>query len=61
MQGTWKTVTGTYIIPTPIGYGMSTAWVGIDGDSCPAALLQTGIDLGINGDGDYVYKGMYPF
>ena len=53
MQGTYKSVTATITVPAlkPGGvlgvlpsYGAS-AWVGIDGDSCPNAILQTGIDL----------------
>lgn len=45
-------VKGTFTVPTPsAGSGSSgsescaTAWVGIDGDSCETAILQTGIDF----------------
>lgn len=49
-------VTGTIVVPTPAegasggakasleGYSAS-AWVGIDGDTCSTAILQTGIDF----------------
>ena len=33
----------------------AAVWVGIDGDSCPSAILQVGVDLGVldNGEVDY--------
>lgn len=49
-------VTGTIVVPTPSagdgsgvkvtleGYSAS-AWVGIDGDTCSTAILQTGVDF----------------
>lgn len=49
-------VTGTIVVPTPSagssggvkasleGYSAS-AWVGIDGDTCDTAILQTGVDF----------------
>lgn len=49
-------VTGTIVVPTPAegaagglkasleGYSAS-AWVGIDGDTCETAILQTGVDF----------------
>lgn len=54
MIGTgYTTVTGTFTVPTPkapSGGSASTtysasAWVGIDGDTCSSAILQTGIDF----------------
>lgn len=39
-----KSVTGTFTVPTPASAGSGSAWVGIDGDSCQTAILQTGID-----------------
>ncbi|KAJ7310581.1 acid proteinase [Mycena albidolilacea] len=55
--GTYKSVTGTFVVPTPkVPSGSSTsgtyaasAWVGIDGDTCGSAILQTGIDFTISG------------
>ncbi|KAE9392879.1 hypothetical protein BT96DRAFT_959221 [Gymnopus androsaceus JB14] len=40
---TYKAVTGTFTAPTP------DAWVGIDGDICDTAILQTGVDFCIEG------------
>lgn len=46
-------VTGTIVVPTPevpsggsslVKYAAS-AWVGIDGDTCSTAILQTGVDF----------------
>jgi hypothetical protein len=50
-QGTFKSVTGTFTVPTPtVRKGASpapaytaTAWVGIDGDTCGSAILQAGV------------------
>ncbi|ROV87030.1 hypothetical protein VSDG_10026 [Cytospora chrysosperma] len=52
----YESVTGTITVPTPsAGYGSSvkaalegycaSAWVGIDGDTCTTAILQTGVDF----------------
>ena len=49
LQGTWKSVTGTFTVPTPSGSGSASAWVGIDGDTCGTAILQTGIDFTVSG------------
>lgn len=58
MIGTgYTTVTGTFTVPTPkVPTGGSSAktysasaWVGIDGDTCSSAILQTGIDFNIKG------------
>ncbi|KAI0035573.1 aspergillopepsin [Vararia minispora EC-137] len=54
-SSTFKTVTGTFTVPTPrepsggSGTHSSSAWVGIDGDTCQTAILQTGIDFNVNG------------
>lgn len=40
----YKSVTGTFTVPTPSTTGSGSAWVGIDGDTCATAILQTGID-----------------
>ncbi|KAI0824360.1 acid proteinase [Trametes gibbosa] len=52
---TYQSVTGTFTIPTPrepsggSGTHSASAWVGIDGDTCGSAILQTGIDFTISG------------
>ncbi|KAH9940061.1 acid proteinase [Epithele typhae] len=54
-SGTFKSVTGTFTIPTPkepsggSGTHSASAWVGIDGDTCGTAILQTGIDFTVSG------------
>jgi hypothetical protein len=40
----YKSVTGSFVVPTPSTTGSGSAWVGIDGDTCDTAILQTGID-----------------
>ncbi|PMD22190.1 hypothetical protein NA56DRAFT_644908 [Hyaloscypha hepaticicola] len=40
----YTSVTGTFTVPTPSSAGSGAAWVGIDGDTCDTAILQTGID-----------------
>jgi len=40
----YKSVTGTFTVPSPSSTGSGAAWVGIDGDTCETAILQTGID-----------------
>ena len=53
----YKSVTGTITVPTPkkpTGGSSTTqyaasAWVGIDGDTCSSAILQTGVDFLIQG------------
>ncbi|KAF7973074.1 hypothetical protein HWV62_16264 [Athelia sp. TMB] len=56
--GTWKSVTGTFTVPTPSGSGSASAWVGIDGDTCGNAILQTGLDFTISG-GSVSYDAWY--
>lgn len=53
----YQSVTGTFVVPTPkepSGGSSSTtysasAWVGLDGDTCTSAILQTGIDFNVEG------------
>jgi hypothetical protein len=45
----YKSVTGTFTAPTPSTAGSGSAWVGIDGDTCDTAILQTGIDWTLSG------------
>lgn len=53
----YKSVTGTIVVPTPktpSGGSSSqqysaSAWVGIDGDTCQTAILQTGVDFTVQG------------
>jgi hypothetical protein len=48
-------VTGTFTVPTPKAPTggaaakdwSASAWVGIDGDTCSTAILQTGVDFSI--------------
>ncbi|KAK7420921.1 hypothetical protein QQX98_002485 [Neonectria punicea] len=62
----FNSVTGTVKVPKPtIPSGGNTrttyyasAWVGIDGDTCANAILQTGIDVGIQGS-TYIYEAWY--
>jgi len=43
-SGTFVAVTGTIVVPSPgAPDGSVSAWVGIDGDTCVGAILQTGI------------------
>lgn len=39
-------------------YSCASAWVGIDGDTCDTAILQTGIDFCIE-DGETFYEAWY--
>jgi hypothetical protein len=36
----------------------ASAWVGIDGDTCQTAILQTGFDIGVQGD-EYLFQAWY--
>ena len=49
-------MTGTFTVPTPSGEGSASAWVGIDGDTCDNAILQTGVDFTVSG-GSVSYDG----
>jgi hypothetical protein len=62
---TYKAVTGTFTVPTPKSTGGSgeqcaSAWVGIDGDTCETAILQTGIDFCVEG-GSTSFDAWYEF
>ncbi|CDO72003.1 hypothetical protein BN946_scf184943.g38 [Trametes cinnabarina] len=54
-SGTYKSVTATFTVPTPRepsggrGTHSASAWVGIDGDTCGSAILQTGVDFTVSG------------
>lgn len=39
-------------------YSCASAWVGIDGDTCDTAILQTGIDFCVEG-GETFYEAWY--
>lgn len=62
----YTSVTGTIVVPTPkIPPGgnsrtqySASAWVGIDGDTCESAILQTGVDFYIQG-GQVSFDGWY--
>jgi len=57
-DGTYTAVTGTFTVPTPSGDGAASAWVGIDGDTCDTAILQTGVDFTSDG-GEVSYDAWY--
>jgi len=62
----YTSVTGSIVVPTPKtpegGDGSTqyaaSAWVGIDGDTCETAILQTGVDFYIQ-DGQPSYDAWY--
>ncbi|KAF7717777.1 Aspergillopepsin-2 [Penicillium ucsense] len=62
----YKVVTGQFTVPTPKAPSgassrtqyCASAWVGIDGDTCGSAILQTGIDFCIQG-GSVSYDAWY--
>ena len=62
-QGTYTQVTATFTVPTPqlpsgeTGMHAASAWVGIDGDTCGSAILQTGLDFTVDEDGSASYDG----
>ncbi|KAG9316264.1 peptidase A4 family-domain-containing protein [Chiua virens] len=60
-DGTFTTVTGTFTVPTPSGSSGSaaSAWVGIDGDTCENAILQTGVDFTVDSNGGASYDAWY--
>ncbi|KAI1355347.1 peptidase A4 family-domain-containing protein [Xylaria sp. FL0043] len=58
----YTSVVGTIIVPTPKANGKSgsaSAWVGIDGDTCGTAILQTGLDFSITSGGSVSYDAWY--
>ncbi|KAG9316723.1 peptidase A4 family-domain-containing protein [Chiua virens] len=61
-SGTFTTVTGTFTVPAPSGSSGSaaSAWVGIDGDTCDTAILQTGIDFTVDSNGGASYDAVSP-
>jgi hypothetical protein len=54
----YKSVTGTFTVPKPSTSGSGSAWVGIDGDTCDTAILQTGVDWTKSGS-SYSYDAWY--
>jgi hypothetical protein len=51
---TFTAVSATFTVPRPTSTGgggtqAASAWVGIDGDTCESAILQTGIDFEVSG------------
>jgi hypothetical protein len=62
---TYRSVTGTFTVPNPKSTGgnseqCATAWVGIDGDTCETAILQTGVDFCVQGN-SVSFDGWYEF
>ncbi|GAP88138.1 putative acid proteinase protein [Rosellinia necatrix] len=58
----YTSVVGTITVPTPKGTGRSasaSAWVGIDGDTCGTAILQTGLDFSVSASGAVSYDAWY--
>jgi len=63
---TFNGVSASFTVPTPAvpsgkskrGTYSASAWVGIDGDTCQNAILQTGIDFTIS-DGQISYDAWY--
>ncbi len=53
-----KSVTGTFTVPSIKSDGSGAAWVGIDGDTCQSAILQTGIQWTTSG-GSTAYSAWY--
>ena len=50
----WTAVSATFTVPRPTSTGgggtqAASAWVGIDGDTCGSAILQTGVDFEVSG------------
>ncbi|KAH0831135.1 peptidase A4 family-domain-containing protein [Lanmaoa asiatica] len=59
-NGSFTSVTGTLAVPNPSGGNgaAASAWVGIDGDTCTGAILQTGIDFTLS-NGQVSYNAWY--
>ncbi|KAI1191898.1 peptidase A4 family-domain-containing protein [Nemania serpens] len=58
----YTSVVGTIVVPKPISSGKSasaSAWVGIDGDTCGTAILQTGLDFSVSASGAVSYDAWY--
>ncbi|EAT91974.2 hypothetical protein SNOG_00479 [Parastagonospora nodorum SN15] len=65
-RSTFKTATGRFTVPVPrhvpgAGKESAAAWVGIDGDTCEGAILQTGVDFTIDENGNVNYESWYQF
>jgi len=60
-SATYKSVTAEFVVPKPSGSSGSaaSAWVGIDGDTCGNAILQTGIDFNVGSGGSVSYDAWY--
>jgi hypothetical protein len=63
-SGYFKTATGRFTVPSPkhVGSGgteSSSAWVGIDGDTCASGLLQAGVDFTVTSSGAVSYDSWY--
>ncbi|KUL83680.1 hypothetical protein ZTR_07507 [Talaromyces verruculosus] len=62
---TFTSVTAQFTVPEPsLSSGATqdsyaSAWVGIDGDTYTAAILQTGVDFGISTSGQVTYDAWY--
>lgn len=60
---TFTSVSAQFTIPTPQAVnglaGSSSAWVGIDGDTYSAAILQTGIDFSVDSSGAASFDAQY--
>jgi len=59
-SATYESVTATFTVPTASGSSGSaaSAWVGIDGDTCGSAILQTGVDFTVSGS-ETTYDAWY--
>ncbi|KAI2640970.1 peptidase A4 family-domain-containing protein [Xylaria nigripes] len=58
----FTSVVGTITVPVPRGDGReaaASAWVGIDGDTCGNAILQTGLDFTVDAFGEVSYDAWY--
>jgi hypothetical protein len=63
-SGYFKSATGRFTVPSPkhVGSGgteSSSAWVGIDGDTCASGLLQAGVDFTVSSSGAVSYDSWY--
>lgn len=62
---TFNAVSGKFNVPKPSvpsgssGSYSASAWVGIDGDTYSAAILQAGVDFTANSDGSTTYNAWY--
>jgi len=54
----YTSVTAEFVVPQPSTTGSGSAWVGIDGDTCDTAILQTGVDWTKSGS-SYSYDAWY--